>query len=83
MLIICNASEKGRFQKTFLTMLLFFYTKSVLDAYSIYTGKFLKQQHICHGDIWDVGEQVKLRPSQLSRGVASSKLAAWSLECVL
>ena len=30
----CNASEKGRFQKAFLTMLLFFYTKSVLDAYS-------------------------------------------------
>ena len=55
--------------KTFLTILLFFYTKSFLDAYSTYTVKLLNNNIIIsQGDIWevvDVGEQVKLRPRQL------------------
>ena len=52
-------------------MLLFFYTKPVPDAHTTYC-------EAPRGDIWEVvhvGEQVTLRPRQLSTCVASSKLA--------
>ena len=53
--LICNASEKDNFQKAVLTMLLFFYTKSIpgMRIFYIYFDA-PKQQHIPQGDTWDV-----------------------------
>ena len=66
-------------------MLLFCYTKPIPDAYSTYIEKLINNK-VYLTEFWEevnVGEQATLHSRQLSRYVVSSKLAAWSLECVL